>query len=198
METWDAIRARRDVRSYTDQSIGQAELDRILEAGRRAPSARNWQPWDFVVVTDRAELTELARVSPSASHAFRCRILGRRRVGLALFPRRTDDGSESRRQVRRLVEEEIRAATARATQAGWQANLARTYVGTTTVDLEIQCIRIGSTQLAGGICGDVGARAWIRRRQPSRRHFEPAGRLPAEERRAVQRGRCDDRVHRSL
>lgn len=71
METWDAIRARRDVRSYTSQPIGQAELDRILEAGRRAPSARNTQPWDFVVVTDRAELTELARVSRSAGHVAR-------------------------------------------------------------------------------------------------------------------------------
>ena len=62
METWDAIRARRNVRSYTSQPVGQAELDRILEAGRRAPSARNSQPWDFVVVTGRAELTDLARV----------------------------------------------------------------------------------------------------------------------------------------
>ncbi len=68
METWDAIRARRNVRSYTSQPIGQADLDRILEAGRRTPSARNTQPWDFVVVTGRAELTELARVSPSAGH----------------------------------------------------------------------------------------------------------------------------------
>jgi nitroreductase len=68
VETWDAIRARRNVRSYTSQPIGQADLDRILEAGRRAPSARNWQPWDFVVVTGRAELTELARVWQGARH----------------------------------------------------------------------------------------------------------------------------------
>ena len=51
MDTWDAIRARRNVRSYTSQPIGQADLDRILEAGRRAPSARHGPPWDFVVVT---------------------------------------------------------------------------------------------------------------------------------------------------
>jgi nitroreductase len=68
METWDAIRARRNVRSYTSQPVGQADLDRILEAGRRAPSARNWQPWDFVVVTGRAELTDLARVWQGARH----------------------------------------------------------------------------------------------------------------------------------
>jgi nitroreductase len=64
METWDAIRARRDVRQYTDQPIAREDLERILEAGRRAPSASNWQPWNFVVVTDRGQLVELAQVWP--------------------------------------------------------------------------------------------------------------------------------------
>jgi nitroreductase len=68
VETWDAIRARRNVRSYTTQPIDRADLDRILEAGRRAPSAQNRQPWDFVVVTGRDELTELARVWQGARH----------------------------------------------------------------------------------------------------------------------------------
>ena len=62
METWDAIRARRNVRQYTSEPIAREYLERILEAGRRAPSSGNWQPWDFVVVTDREQLTELAKV----------------------------------------------------------------------------------------------------------------------------------------
>lgn len=62
METWDAIRARRNVRQYADQPIARENLERILEAGRRAPSSRNWQPWNFVVVTDREQLIELAKV----------------------------------------------------------------------------------------------------------------------------------------
>lgn len=62
METWDAIRARRNVRQYTDQAIDRADLEQILEAGRRAPSSSNWQPWSFVVVTDRHQLVELAKV----------------------------------------------------------------------------------------------------------------------------------------
>ncbi len=61
METWDAIRARRNVRQYLDQPIGREDLERILEAGRRAPSAGNWQPWNFVVVTAREQLIELAK-----------------------------------------------------------------------------------------------------------------------------------------
>ena len=71
METWDAIRSRRDVRSFADRPLTDDELDRILEAGRRAPSSRNGQPWDFVVVTDRAELAELAQVWQGAGHVAR-------------------------------------------------------------------------------------------------------------------------------
>ena len=68
METWDALRARRNVRQFTDQPVPDEALDRILEAGRRAPSAGNWQPWDFVLVTDRAQLVELAKVWQGARH----------------------------------------------------------------------------------------------------------------------------------
>ena len=66
METWDAITSRRNVRQFSDRSIEEDVLDRILEAGRRAPSSRNWQPWDFVVVTDRAQLRELAAAEGTA------------------------------------------------------------------------------------------------------------------------------------
>lgn len=71
METWDAIRARRNVREFEDRSIPPADLDQILEAGRRSPSSRNWQPWDFVVVTGRDQLKELARVWQGAGHVAR-------------------------------------------------------------------------------------------------------------------------------
>jgi nitroreductase len=68
METWDAITSRRNVRRFSDRAIDEEVLDTILEAGRRAPSSRNWQPWDFVVVTDRAQLKELATVWRGAGH----------------------------------------------------------------------------------------------------------------------------------
>ena len=68
METWDALRARRNVRQFLDRPIPDEALDRILDAGRRAPSAGNWQPWDFVVVTEREQLAELAKVWQGARH----------------------------------------------------------------------------------------------------------------------------------
>ncbi|MGW4484900.1 nitroreductase family protein [Amycolatopsis sp. NPDC004368] len=68
METWDAIRARRNVRGYSDEPVPEEHLTRIAEAGRRAPSASNRQHWDFVVVTDRSQLRELATVWQGAGH----------------------------------------------------------------------------------------------------------------------------------
>ncbi|MFT7475322.1 MAG: nitroreductase [Verrucomicrobiales bacterium] len=56
------------MRSYTDEPIADVDLDRILEAGRRSPSASNRQKWDFVVVTDSEKLTELGTVWKGAGH----------------------------------------------------------------------------------------------------------------------------------
>ena len=67
METWDAIRSRRNVRTYQDTPLTEAELNRILEAGRLTPSSRNEQRWDFVVVTDRELLPQLAEVWKGAA-----------------------------------------------------------------------------------------------------------------------------------
>ena len=68
METWDAITARRNVREFADRVIPDADLDRVLEAGRIAPSSQNNQPWDFVVVTDRELLQELSGVWRGGGH----------------------------------------------------------------------------------------------------------------------------------
>ena len=68
METWEAIRSRRNVRSFEDQPLPEDHLGEILEAGRRAPSSQNWQPWDFVVVTDREQLAKLAQTWRGAGH----------------------------------------------------------------------------------------------------------------------------------
>jgi nitroreductase len=68
VQTWEAIASRRNVRAFADRPIAAADLDRILEAGRRSPSSQNWQPWDFIVVTDRARLRELAGVWRGAGH----------------------------------------------------------------------------------------------------------------------------------
>ncbi len=68
MEAWDAIRARRNVRQYKPKPVSEDDLNRIAEAGWRAPSAKNRQAWDFVIVTDKAQLQELSTVWQGAGH----------------------------------------------------------------------------------------------------------------------------------
>ena len=85
METWDAIRARRNVRSYTSEPVPAADLDRIAEAGWRAPSASNRQHWDFVIVTDREQLRELSTVWQGAGH------IAGAAAAIALVPPQVED-----------------------------------------------------------------------------------------------------------
>jgi nitroreductase len=68
MQTWDAIRARRNVRSYGPDPVPDADLDRIAEAGWRAPSASNRQHWAFIIVTDPGQLRALSTVWRGAGH----------------------------------------------------------------------------------------------------------------------------------
>jgi nitroreductase len=74
METRDAILSRRNVREFSDRPIAQADLDWILEAGRRSPSASNWQPWDFVVVSDPEQLERLSKVWQWGGHVARAKV----------------------------------------------------------------------------------------------------------------------------
>lgn len=68
METWDAIRARRKINEYASRPIEEEKLNRILDAGRRAPSSRNQQRWDFILVRDRGQLQRLSEVWRGATH----------------------------------------------------------------------------------------------------------------------------------
>jgi nitroreductase len=68
METWDAIRARRNVRTYRPDPVSAEDLHRIAEAGWRAPSASNRQHWNFIIVTDKDQLQALSTVWQGARH----------------------------------------------------------------------------------------------------------------------------------
>jgi len=60
----DLIISRQSDRRYSNRPVEKEKLDRIIEAGRMAPSANNSQPWKFIVVTD-PEL--LRKISDAAS-----------------------------------------------------------------------------------------------------------------------------------
>ena len=52
MDFYDVVRKRLSVRAYRPDPIPEETLTRILEAGRLAPSAKNLQPWKFIIITD--------------------------------------------------------------------------------------------------------------------------------------------------
>jgi nitroreductase len=68
MGVMEAIRTRKSVRAYLDRPVETEKLERILEAGRLAPSASNRQEWRFVVVREPQTRQKLsaAVASPAA------------------------------------------------------------------------------------------------------------------------------------
>jgi nitroreductase/NAD-dependent dihydropyrimidine dehydrogenase PreA subunit len=54
-----AILERRSVRNFKDKPVPESLIQRVLEAGRFAPSAGNCQPWKFIVITNKALLKEI-------------------------------------------------------------------------------------------------------------------------------------------
>ena len=56
----DNIASRKSVRAYTDEPVSDADIETLLRAAMAAPSAMNRQPWEFIVVKDRACLDSLA------------------------------------------------------------------------------------------------------------------------------------------
>lgn len=60
MDVLDAIRQRRAVRSYTAAPVDEASVRALLDAAVWAPSARNQQPWSFVVIQDQRWLKKIS------------------------------------------------------------------------------------------------------------------------------------------
>lgn len=52
MDVFEAIQERRSIRRYEDKPVEREKMEKILEAGRLAPSAKNVEPWHFIAVTD--------------------------------------------------------------------------------------------------------------------------------------------------
>jgi nitroreductase len=59
-EFLDILKTRRSIREYEKRPIAKEILSDIIDAARLAPSANNMQPWEFVVVTDKAKLSLIA------------------------------------------------------------------------------------------------------------------------------------------
>jgi len=67
MNVFEAIEKRRSIRKFKpDKPVTTEQLDRLLHAAMLAPSACNTRPWEFIAVTKREILDEIARIHPYA------------------------------------------------------------------------------------------------------------------------------------
>ncbi len=68
MNVIEAINTKRAVRQFQDKPLPEEVVKAILDAGRRAQSAMNRQPWHFIAIRDKAILQGLVDISPNAGH----------------------------------------------------------------------------------------------------------------------------------
>ncbi len=66
MTVLETILTRRSIRKYLNKDVPAEMIDMLLQAAMYAPTARNTQSWEFVVVSNRALLNQLAIVHPYA------------------------------------------------------------------------------------------------------------------------------------
>lgn len=62
MDVYEAIERRRTVRDFEDKAVAMSLIERILEAGLKAPSNNHLRQWEFVIVNDREERAKLLKV----------------------------------------------------------------------------------------------------------------------------------------
>jgi len=61
MDAIEALKTRRCIRVYTNQSVPREVVEDIVDCGRLAATARNGQPWEFVVITDPKRRRSIAQ-----------------------------------------------------------------------------------------------------------------------------------------
>ncbi len=83
MDIFDAIKKRISIREYADRPIEKEKLEKIVDAGRLAPTARGEEPWEFIVVTDREKIKELGSLTDHG------KFLAGARAAIAVFCKET-------------------------------------------------------------------------------------------------------------
>jgi nitroreductase len=68
MNVSETIRLKRAIRQFAVQPLPESSVLTILNAGRRAQSSKNTQPWNFIAITDKAILKSLSECGAYASH----------------------------------------------------------------------------------------------------------------------------------
>jgi nitroreductase len=68
VKVFDAIQSKRAIRKFRPVPLPDDVVETILNAGRRAPSSKNSQPWEFIAIRDRDTLLSLSKCGEWAGH----------------------------------------------------------------------------------------------------------------------------------
>jgi nitroreductase len=60
MDLFDTIQGRKSIRRFKHTPVPDEDIKKILDAGRRAPSANNSQPWSFIIIKKPTVLKQMA------------------------------------------------------------------------------------------------------------------------------------------
>ena len=74
LDTLTTIFTRRSVRKYSDKPISDATVKLLLQAGMSAPSAKNAQSWEFIVIRDKKTLAQIPSFHPFGKHIPDCQV----------------------------------------------------------------------------------------------------------------------------
>lgn len=65
MEFFEVVKNRKSVRDYSDKAVSKDLVEKIVDAGRLAATARNEQPWEFVATSDKKVLKKICDMCPN-------------------------------------------------------------------------------------------------------------------------------------
>lgn len=118
MDALEAIATRHSTREFTPRPVPREVIEKIVDAGRRAPTARNEQPWEFVVVTEAETRRRIADLTDFG------KFIAQAPVCIAIFCKDTkyylEDGCAA-------AENMLIAATALGVQSCWVAGDKKPY-----------------------------------------------------------------------
>jgi nitroreductase len=64
LDAIEALKTRRSIRQYEEKPVPRNLIEDIIDTARLAPSGRNTQPWEFIVITDEATRKRIAELAP--------------------------------------------------------------------------------------------------------------------------------------
>lgn len=67
MDVYEAIQARRTIRDFEEKLVEMDTIERIIDAGLKAPTNNHLRQWEFVIVNDKAERAKILRVENMTS-----------------------------------------------------------------------------------------------------------------------------------